>query len=104
VRKDKEGNKLFKKVTIKVVFPDNIFPPKMHVQRAGPQQGFGPEGINDMLMSIADDLDTKFPWWSFRSVELAPVGSTARYVIAYAGPNPNYVAPTPEVNNAATSV
>jgi hypothetical protein len=82
---DKAGNRLFKKVQVKVIFPDAIFPPKLFVQRAGPKQGFGPSGIDEMLMKIADELETLHPYWDFRVIELYPFGSMARYVMSFAG-------------------
>lgn len=84
--KDKEGNRLFRKVTVRIVYPDNLFPPKVYTQHAGPRLGFGPNGIDEILMKTADQLDTLYPWWEFRYVELAPIGRTARFVFTYAGP------------------
>lgn len=106
MRKDKAGNKLYRKITIKVIFPDGLFPDKNFVQHAGPQRGFGPDGVNQMLDAVATDLDTLYPWWNFSPVELAPVGSTIRFAFVYAGNNLSYVAPTPEVSvhEAAKSV
>src|SRR5579863_7130125 len=85
--KDKDGNKLFRKVTVRIIFPEKIFPPKLITQRAGPHQGFGPSGIEDILMKIADHLEELYPFWDFRSEELTPVGRTARYVFVFAGYN-----------------
>lgn len=83
--KDKDGSRLFRKVLIKVVFPDAIFPPKTFVQHAGPHQGYGSAGVDAMLMQIADHLDTLYPFWEFRAVELKPEGRTAKYVFTFAG-------------------
>jgi hypothetical protein len=83
--RDKTGNRLFRKVWIKVVYPDAIFPPKIQTQHAGPHQGFGPEGIDDILMQTADKLEELFPYWEFKMSELAPQGRTARYVFTFAG-------------------
>ena len=83
--KDAKGHRLYRKVQIKVVFPDNIFPPKTFVQHAGPHQGFGTNGVDDMLMQVADKLDTLYPWWEFRAIELKPEGRTAKYVFTFAG-------------------
>jgi hypothetical protein len=83
--KDKEGNRLFRKVQVKVIYPDNIFPAKTFTQHAGPQQGFGPTGVDDILMKIADQLDTLYPWWDFKSVALKPEGRTLRYVFTFSG-------------------
>lgn len=83
--KDKAGNRLFRKVWVKIIYPDAIFPPKIQTQHAGPKQGFGPEGIDDILMQIADKLEELFPYWEFQMTELAPQGRTARYVFTFAG-------------------
>jgi hypothetical protein len=83
--KDAAGNRLFRKMTVKVIFPDNIFPERTYVQHAGPKQGFGPDGIHALLDQIAEQLDTLYPWWDFESVELKPEGRTTRYVIKFAG-------------------
>jgi hypothetical protein len=85
VLKDKEGNRLFRKVIVKIVFPDAIFPPRNIIQHAGPKQGFGPGGIDDILDRIADQLDTLYPWWEFKVMPLAPEGRTAKYVLTFAG-------------------
>ena len=82
---DKDGNRLFRKVQVKVIFPDEIFPPKLFVQRAGPKQGFGPGGIDEMLEKIADQLDTLYPFWEFKLTSLAAEGSTAKFVMTFAG-------------------
>lgn len=83
--KDKAGNKLWRTVKVKVIFPDAIFPDKIFVQHAGPRQGFGPGGIDDILMQIADDLETKFPFWEFKMQEMTPEHRTARYLLTFAG-------------------
>lgn len=85
MRRDSHGNKLYRKLSVKVIFPDNIFPPKTVTSRAEARMGFHDEGINDMLMQVADQLDTLYPFWEFKSVELAPVGQMARYVFTFAG-------------------
>ncbi len=83
--RDKDGNRLFRKMTVKIIFPDAIFPERTYVQHAGAKQGFGPDGVSQMLMDIADKLDTLYPWWEFRPIELTPVGRTTRYVFTFAG-------------------
>lgn len=82
---DKKGNKLFRKVEIKVIFPDNIFRPKTFVSHAGPHQGFNSEGIADLQMQVADKLEELYPFWEFRVVELKSNGRVARYVFMFAG-------------------
>jgi len=93
---DKEGNRLFRKVQVKVIFPDEIFPPKLFVQHAGPHQGFGPSGVDEMLEKIADQLDTLYPFWEFKMTELAPEGSTAKYVMTFAGYRSTKIYPNEE--------
>lgn len=89
--RDKAGNKLWRKVKIKVIFPDNIFPPKTFIQHAGPRQGFGPDGIDETLMNVADQLDTLYPFWQFRMQEMSPEHRTAHFLMIFVGyrnPNP----------------
>ena len=83
--RDKEGNRLFRKITVKIIFPDAIFPERTYVQHAGAKQGFGPDGVDAMLMDIATKLDELYPWWDFKPIELTPVGRTTRYVFTFAG-------------------
>ena len=83
--RDKAGNRLYRKVQVHIDFPDKIFPSKTMVQHAGPRQGFGPEGIDDILMKTADQLDTLYPWWEFTVVDLIPIGRTARFYFKFAG-------------------
>jgi hypothetical protein len=47
-------------------------------------------------MQIADDLDTKFPFWDFKSVELKPEGRTAKYVFTFAGYRSTKIYPNEE--------
>lgn len=94
--KDTSGNRLFKKVTVKVVFPDAIFPTKTFVQHAGPKQGFNPVGVVDILMQVATRLEELYPWWNFTSVELTPEGRTARFVFTFAGYNSMSAPPAAE--------
>lgn len=80
-----DGQRLYRKVQIRVIFPDNIFEPKIYQQHAGPRQGFGEAAVLDMLLQVADQLETLYPYWDFQSVELTPIGRTARYVFNFAG-------------------
>jgi hypothetical protein len=96
MRKDKAGNKLYRKMTVKIIFPDNLFPDRTYLQHAGPQRGFGPDGIDQMLDQIATELDSLYPWWEFKPVELMPIGSTIRFAFIFAGNNHNYAPPIPE--------
>jgi hypothetical protein len=83
--RDKAGNKLFRAVKVRVIFPDNIFPDRNYTQHAGPKQGFGPDGIDQMLGQIADQLDTLYPFWEFQLQEMTPEHRTARYLMTFAG-------------------
>jgi hypothetical protein len=93
--RDKAGNRLFRTVKVKVLFPDDIFPPKMFIQHVGPKQGFGPDGLDQILMSIADQLEQLYPFWEFKHQELLPEGRTARYLISFAGYNVSQITNTP---------
>jgi len=114
--RDKAGNRLFRRIDIKIIFPIDTIPNQKFSQRAGAHQGFGPDGLDDILMQVADKLDTLYPWWDFKMVELAPEGRTAKYVFRFlqyrisgtkaSGPVPE-VAPVSEVapdGNAAQAV
>jgi hypothetical protein len=87
--RDAKGNRLFRKVWIKIIYPDAIFPPKIMTQHAGSKQGFGPTGVDDLLMQTADKLETLFPYWQFKMTELGPRGGAARYVFTFAGYSAN---------------
>lgn len=90
VLKDKEGNRLFRRVDITVIFAPDSIPTRKLTQHAKPHQGFGPSNIDDILDSLTDQLDTLYPFWQFRLVELAPIGRTAKFVFEFCG----YRAPT----------
>ena len=89
--KDREGNRLFRKVDIRIIFPEKIFPPKLMTYRAGGKnpgdmhKGFGPGNIDEILDGIVEQLDTLYPFWEFALTELAPEHRTARYVLNFAG-------------------
>ena len=83
--RDKSGNRLFRKMTVKVIYPDNIFPDRTYVQRAGSKQGLGPDGVASMLDQIAEQLDALYPFWDFTPIELAPEHRTIRFVFKFAG-------------------
>ena len=95
--RDKFGNRLFRKVTVKIVYPENLFPEKTYIQHAGPKQGFNPEGIDEILMQTATRLDDLYPWWEFSYAELTPVGRTARFVFTFA--KYRAITPQPELAN-----
>jgi hypothetical protein len=90
--RDKAGNRLYRRVEIKIFFPDKIFPVKKMHQYAEPHKGFSPEGIDDLLMQTTDKLDQLYPWWEFKCVELTPEGRTARYNFVMVGYRTDFVA------------
>ena len=83
--RDKAGNKLFRRVEVRVLFPDNIFPPKTFVEKAGPHKGYSPDNIFEVQSKIADRLEELYPYWEFRVTELSPAGRTHRSVFNFAG-------------------
>lgn len=99
--RDNKGNRLFRRVEINVLYPDGIMKPERITQRAAAKQGFSPDNVDELLMRVADTLDTKFPWWQFRMQELAPEHRTARFNFVCAGFNPAYRPPTEENKDAS---
>lgn len=87
---DKAGNKLYRRVEVKVIFPSGVLPTKKFQSKAGPKQGFNPEGVQDILMQVAERLDSTYPWWNFRPVELKSPSRIAKYVFAFDGYNTDY--------------
>jgi hypothetical protein len=96
MRKDAKGNRLFKRLTVKVQFPADIFGDKTFIQKAPAGKGFHAAGIQEMLENLAEQLDTLYPFWDFTVVEMSPIGSTARYTFTFAG----YRAGSPETSPA----
>lgn len=81
---DKKGNRMFRKVDIRVVYPTSSdMKPEKIKHHAPPGKGFNEDGIHELLMVTADQLDTLYPWWEFRLVELSPEGRTARFVFTF---------------------
>lgn len=91
--RDAHGERMYRKVVVKVYFPDKIFPIKKFVQHAPAGKGFNQDGIDSLLDSITNQLDTLYPFWEFTLKELAPEGRTAHFLIDFAGyrevPAPN---------------
>jgi hypothetical protein len=84
--RDKVGNRLYRRVEIKVVFPkDTGLKPNTMRQKSGPHQGFNSDGIDEMLMNVADRLDELYPWWEFKMVSVTAPPRTAKFVFAVAG-------------------
>lgn len=99
--RDKDGNRLFRRLDVKVIFPEGVLPfrDKTFIHHAPPHKGYGPENVDQILETIANDLDSLYPWWNFTPVELQPVGRTARWIIKFAGYNPNYKDTTQQASN-----
>ena len=84
--RDKAGNRLYRRVEIRVVFPkDTRLPANTMRQKAAPGQGFNSGGIDEMLMGVADRLDELYPWWEFKMVSVAAPNRTAKFIFAVAG-------------------
>ena len=84
--RDKSGNRLYRRVEIKVVFPkDTRLKPNTMRQKAGPHQGFNSNGIDEMLMGVADRLDELYPWWEFNMVPVTATSRTAKFVFSVVG-------------------
>jgi hypothetical protein len=103
--RDRNGHRLFKRVEIEIHFPEKALPFKKIRQMAPAQQGFGPDGLDDLLMKVTDMLEEQFPWWEFKLVEMKPSGRVAKYHFMGVGFNPNYKPPvqTPE-QDVATKI
>lgn len=82
---DSKGNRLYRRLEIKIVYPDSILDPETTVQKAPAGKGFSDENINSALMSIADRLDSLYPFWEFEPIELASHGRLAKFVFAFKG-------------------
>jgi len=83
--RDTKGNRLYRRIDIKIIFPPDVLPVKKISQRAEAHKGFGPSGIDDILMQVTDQLDTLYPWWQFEMVPLAPSGRTTSFVFKFVG-------------------
>ena len=83
--RDKEHNRLFRRVEVRIVYPPDVIPDKTDIYRAGPHQGFSSSNIDDLLMKTAERLDELYPYWHFELVEIKSTARTARYVLKFAG-------------------
>lgn len=59
--RDAKGNRLVRRVDIKIHYPDGILPVQKIVQRAEAKKGFSNDAIDEILMSVTDMLDARFP-------------------------------------------
>ena len=81
----KDGDRLYRRIKVRIVFPEKIFPDKDFLEKAPARKGFTSENVFEFLYKIADRLEELYPWWDFKYTELVPEGSTARYVFNFAG-------------------
>lgn len=95
---DSKGHRLYRRVEIKVVFPKNTLPPKTVVQRAPAGKGINEEGINEILLAMADQLENLYPWWEFEYIEVTAPTRTARFVFSFKG----YSTKNPQPTNSST--
>lgn len=93
--RDQKGNRLYRRVEIRIVFPkDTRLPANTMRQKAGPHQGFNSDGIDEMLMGVVDRLDELYPWWEFQMVPVVAPNRTAKFVFSVIG----YRAVAPDVD------
>jgi hypothetical protein len=83
--KDTKGNRLYRSVSIKIIFPDKIFPDRKLLQHAPPSRGFNDDSLDEIIGKVVDQLDTLYPFWEFKLLPLAHTPRQAKYVIAFAG-------------------
>lgn len=84
--RDRTGNRVFRRVELKIFFPPDVLPVKKltyHPKEA--HQAYGPEGIDAILMHTADQLDQLYPFWEFKMNALKPQGRVARYNFNFIG-------------------
>jgi len=67
--KNAKGEKLFKVIYVKAELPDRILPFKKFRAEAG--RLYTEEGIDQILMEVTDWLDTYYPAFEFRMVQIA---------------------------------
>ena len=97
--RDAKGDRLYRRVEVRVVYPPDVFPAKKFVYKAeGSRRAYAPEGIDSILDHTADQLDTLYPWWDFEMVPLAPRGRVASYVFKVVGVRA--IPPSPEEQSA----
>ena len=106
---DKAGNRLVRRVNIKIHYPDGILPVQKIVQKAEAKKGFSADAIDEILMSVTDMLDTRFPFWEFKMQELASRPRVAEYVFTQIGyravvqPSPDMRGSTPDSRGASAA-
>jgi len=83
--RDAKGNRLYKRVEIAVVYPEGVLKTERIVRKAPAGKGIGEDGVNELLMTVADQLETKFPWWEFEPIELASSGRVSKHVFSFKG-------------------
>lgn len=75
--KDARGNKLYRNVDIKIVYPDGR-KEKLPI-RVTPRSAFSAETFETMIEDIIERLDNQFPYWDFRLVSRGPAAATFVY-------------------------
>lgn len=83
--RSKNGDRLVRRIEVKIFFPKNTIATQHPVWKSGPKQGFSPDGIDDILMQVADRLDQLYPWWDFKMVPVASSSRTAQYNFSVVG-------------------
>jgi hypothetical protein len=75
-----KGEPLHKRVTVKIIPPNDSKPYKWY-WRAPAGQFYSPANIDEILEKVVEHLENKFPQWEFKLVELGPTS----YNFVYAG-------------------
>lgn len=83
--RSKNGERLVRRIEVKIFFPKDTVKNQHAVWKSGPKQGYGPDGIDDILMQVADRLDQLYPWWDFKMVPVASSGRVAQYNFSVVG-------------------
>ena len=82
---DAKGNRLYKRVEIDIVYPENVMKREHIVRKAPARKGISEDGVNEILMQIADTLETRFPWWTFEPIELKGPSRVSQHVFSFKG-------------------
>lgn len=95
--RDKQGRKLYRHLTVKIELPG--LPVKTRKFTPPPHQGFHEDGIDNILESIADDLDRVYPFLDYK---LVPLGANSfRFVhVGYRVPSNPPVSQDPPTTEA----
>ena len=69
MKRDKSGNKLFKRIHVKVIVGEKVY---NHDYRAPAGYFYNHENIEDAREKMVDYIDEKFPHVEFRMVDIGP--------------------------------